>query len=130
MNTMYRDGGARRYEVLGDSADSGHQGAEGAVMEGAAFASDIITAEDKGTGGYRLTAAALEADAITPTGRVLMAAFGPIMTTQQVADTLHRHQSHVRVLCQEGELPACRIGSRWHVSTVKLGAMLDGGAAW
>lgn len=61
---------------------------------------------------------------------LLMDRYGPTMTTTMGGEVLHRHPSHIRKLCQEGELPAVQIGNRWHIVTTRLGAMLDGGAEW
>lgn len=57
----------------------------------------------------------------------LLDKYGPTMTPSQVAKVLHRHPSHIRALCQSGELPGVRIGERWHIPTAKLAAMLEGG---
>ena len=56
----------------------------------------------------------------------LHSTYGPTMRTADVAHVLHMHLSHVRALCQTGDLPGVRIGSRWVVPTAKLAAMLDG----
>ena len=56
----------------------------------------------------------------------LSESYGPVMTTAQVGEVLHHHPSHIRAMCQRGELPAVRIGSRWHVVTTKLAAFLEG----
>jgi len=58
----------------------------------------------------------------------LLNLYGPTLKTADVASVLHCHPAHVRQLCQRGELPAIRIGGRWHIITRKLGAMLDGEA--
>ena len=52
--------------------------------------------------------------------------YGPTMRTADVAQVLHMHPSHVRALCQQGDLPCVRIGARWVVPTARLAAMLDG----
>lgn len=49
------------------------------------------------------------------------------MTPRDVAEVLGQHPAHVRGLCQSGELPAVRIGERWHVVTHRFAEMLDGG---
>ena len=58
--------------------------------------------------------------------RELRDTYGPTMRTADVARVLHMHPSHVRALCQTGDLPGVRIGSRWVVPTANLAAMLDG----
>lgn len=55
----------------------------------------------------------------------LVEQYGVTMTPKDVAEVLHQHPSHIRSLCQSGELPAVRIGDRWHIPTAKLAAMLD-----
>jgi len=57
----------------------------------------------------------------------LLDIFGVTMTPSEAASVLHQHPSHIRTLCQSGELPAVRIGGRWHIPTAKLAAMLEGG---
>ena len=57
----------------------------------------------------------------------LLDRYGVTCTTANVAEVLHCHPSHVRVLCQSGELPGVRIGDRWHVPTAKLATLLEGG---
>ena len=57
----------------------------------------------------------------------LLDRYGVTMTPADVAEVLHCHASHVRALCQSQELPAVRIGERWHVPTAKLAALLEGG---
>lgn len=52
--------------------------------------------------------------------------YGNTMTPVNVAAELHQSATHVRELCQRGELPAVRIGDRWHIVTAKFAAMLDG----
>ena len=56
----------------------------------------------------------------------LYAKYGPLMRTDAVADLLHCHKSHVRAMCQAGELPAVRVGSRWFMPTAKMAAICDG----
>ena len=56
----------------------------------------------------------------------LLERYGATMSTAHVAEVLHCHPSHVRALCQRGELPAVRIGERWHVPSAKLAALLEG----
>lgn len=52
--------------------------------------------------------------------------YGATMTPKEVAAELHQHPTHVRELCKRGQLPAARIGERWHVNTAKFAAILDG----
>lgn len=47
------------------------------------------------------------------------------MRTANVADVLGCSQSHVRAMCQRGDLPAVRIGERWVVPTTKLARLID-----
>ena len=54
--------------------------------------------------------------------------YGPTMTPRDAGEVLHRHPAHIRALCQSGELPAARIGDRWHIATVKLAELWEGGA--
>ena len=58
----------------------------------------------------------------------LLERFGPVMTAKQAADVLHHHPSHIRALCQSGDLPAFRIGDRWHLRTVELAGVIEGAA--
>ena len=53
--------------------------------------------------------------------------YGPTLRTGQVAELLGCSPSHVRALCQRGELPAIRIGKRWVVPTIKIADLLSGG---
>ena len=57
----------------------------------------------------------------------LLDQYGLTMTTNDAAKVLHRHPSHVRQLCQRGELPAVRIGDRWTIPTARFAAVLEGG---
>ena len=57
----------------------------------------------------------------------LLEKYGPMMTAKHVGEVTHHSESHIRALCQSGELPAVRIGNRWHIPTVKLAAILEGG---
>lgn len=52
--------------------------------------------------------------------------YGHAATTAQAADELQMSKSHVRAMCESGELPAVRLGSRWRIPTAKLAAILDG----
>lgn len=65
---------------------------------------------------------------VTGTLAYLLDIYGATMTTTQAAEVLHNHPSHVRALCQAGELPAVRIGKRWFIPTAKLAEMLEGGS--
>ena len=60
------------------------------------------------------------------TKEYLLETYGPTMTPAHVGGVTHRHPSHIRALCQAGELPAVKVGGRWLIVTAKLGAMLDG----
>lgn len=122
-----KDDGTRRAGMFGDEQHGGHEDGREGRHEDSSTACDGVSRRTVAT-----DAKGVPFDGITPTGRVLLEEFGPALTTKQAGDVLHRHQSHVRALCQAGELPAVRIGSRWHVGAVKLGAMLDGdeGRAW
>ena len=51
--------------------------------------------------------------------------YGPTMTPNDVGKVLHRHPSHVRAMCQSGELPGVKIGERWHVPTAKLAEIIE-----
>ena len=62
----------------------------------------------------------------TSTYETLYTTYGPTMISNHVAEVLHCHPSHVRALCQRGELPAVRIGDRWHIVTAKFADLLDG----
>lgn len=53
--------------------------------------------------------------------------YGPTMTPKQVAEVLNQHPSHIRALCESGELPAVQIGKRWHITTRKFASILEGG---
>ena len=58
----------------------------------------------------------------------LLEKYGPLMRTADVADVLKCHQSHVRAMCQDGELPAIQIGKRWFVPTAKMAALWEADA--
>ena len=60
----------------------------------------------------------------------LLEKYGAIMTVNDAGEVLHRHPSHIRQLCRAGELPAVLIGKRWHISTAKLAALLEGVAIY
>lgn len=60
------------------------------------------------------------------TADYLLDKYGLTMTPNDVGEVLHSHPSHVRALCQTGELPAFRLGERWHISTAKLAEIIDG----
>ncbi len=53
--------------------------------------------------------------------------YGMTLTTSDAGEVLNRHPSHIRALCQSGELPAVRIGDRWCIPTLKLAELLEGG---
>lgn len=55
----------------------------------------------------------------------LESTYGPVMTPDQIAEVLHCHPSHVRQLCQKGELPAVQVGKRWFVATFQFAALVD-----
>jgi len=57
----------------------------------------------------------------------LVARYGLTMTPKQASELLQCHPTHIRVMCASGELPAVKIGDRWHVLTAKLAVMLEGG---
>lgn len=57
----------------------------------------------------------------------LLESYGPTMTPNDVGKALRCHPSHVRAMCQSGELPGVKIGERWHVPTAKLAEILEGG---
>ena len=50
--------------------------------------------------------------------------YGPTMRTADVAQVLNMHPSHVRALCQQGDLPCVRIGSRMVPECDTEGAVL------
>lgn len=52
--------------------------------------------------------------------------YGQTMTPKDVGEVLHQHPTHIRELCKNGQLPAVRIGERWHINTARFGAILDG----
>ena len=54
--------------------------------------------------------------------------YGLTMTPNHAGEVLHRHPSHIRAMCQNGTLPAVRIGERWHIPTAKLAAIFEGGS--
>lgn len=56
----------------------------------------------------------------------LVEQFGMTMTPNDVASVLGCHPSHVRAMCQAGELPAVRIGERWFIPTARFAAILEG----
>ena len=58
----------------------------------------------------------------------LLGKYGPVMTTAQVAKLLQHHETHVRDLCSRGELPAFKIGKRWHIRTIEIAAIIEGAA--
>lgn len=55
----------------------------------------------------------------------LIEQYGVTLTPTNAASVLHCHPSHVRALCQDGKLPAVRIGERWFISTLKLAELLE-----
>lgn len=52
--------------------------------------------------------------------------YGLMLSPSNVSEVIGCHPSHVRALCQSGELPAVRIGDRWRIPAAKLAAMLEG----
>lgn len=56
----------------------------------------------------------------------LSARYGMTLSPADVAEVLGCHQTHVRAMCADGELPAVRIGSRWFIPTAKMAELLDG----
>ena len=57
---------------------------------------------------------------------LLFETYGVTMTPVQVADVIGCHPTHVRALCQSGELPGIKIGERWFIPTIRLAAVLEG----
>ena len=57
----------------------------------------------------------------------LLDRYGLTMTPEDVAGELHQSPQHIRALCREKHLPAVLVGRRWHVSTVRLGQLIDAG---
>ena len=57
---------------------------------------------------------------------LLVEKYGATMKPRDVAEVLSCHASHVRSLCQSGEIPAVRIGDRWVIPTARFAAMLEG----
>ena len=55
----------------------------------------------------------------------LVEKYGVVMTPKDVAYELHQHPTHIRNLCNSGELPAVQIGKRWRILTAKFAAMLE-----
>lgn len=55
----------------------------------------------------------------------LLDRFGVTMTPADAGEVLHSSTSHVRAMCQRGDLPAVRIGERWHIPTVKFAQLFD-----
>lgn len=53
--------------------------------------------------------------------------YGATMKPSQVAEVLQQHPTHIRSLCASGELPAVRIGNRWHILTGQFADMLESG---
>ena len=53
--------------------------------------------------------------------------YGVTMSPGDAAKVLHHHPTHIRNMCKRGELPAVRIGARWHIPTAKLAEMLEAG---
>lgn len=51
--------------------------------------------------------------------------YGTTMNPSQVAEVLQQHPTHIRSLCASGELPAVRIGGRWHIPTAQFAAMFE-----
>lgn len=58
----------------------------------------------------------------------LLDRYGVAMSPRDVAEVLRQHPAHVRAMCQRGDVPAVRVGERWHIPTAKLACLLDGGA--
>ena len=56
----------------------------------------------------------------------LVEQYGIIMKPNDVAKVLHQHPTHIRELCQRGELPAVKIGKRWLIPTDKFANSLQG----
>ena len=56
----------------------------------------------------------------------LEAKYGSTMTVKDAAAELHSHPTHIRDLCQEGKLPAMKIGTRWRIPTAKFAAIIEG----
>ena len=58
----------------------------------------------------------------------LHAEYGDVMKPNSVAEVLQCHPSHVRAMCQNGDLPAAQFGRRWFILTEKFAAKLEGDA--
>ena len=56
----------------------------------------------------------------------LIEQYGMVMKPTDVAVVIHQHPAHVRRLCESGQIPAVKIGDRWHIHTEKFGRILDG----
>ena len=60
------------------------------------------------------------------TKEYLLRTYGATMTPEQVARELHKSGTHVRALCENGEIPAARIGKRWFVQTIAFADLICG----
>ena len=56
----------------------------------------------------------------------LEAKYGSTMTPKDAAAVLNQHPTHIRELCQQGTLPAVKIGERWHIPTARFAAIIEG----
>ena len=53
--------------------------------------------------------------------------YGPTMRTAQAAELFGCSPGHIRALCQRGELPAVRVGSRWIIPTINIAEFFEKG---
>lgn len=63
---------------------------------------------------------------MTSTAELLTSKYGIAISPGICAKELHCSQTHIRAMCQSGELPAVKIGGRWFILTAKLAALLEG----
>ena len=56
----------------------------------------------------------------------LLEKYGPVMRTADAAKVIGCHPTHVRAMCQVGDLPAVKVGKRWLIPTHRLAMLLDG----
>lgn len=53
--------------------------------------------------------------------------FGVLLDSNNMAEVLKMHPATVRLMCQEGKIPAVRIGGRWRIPADKFAEFLECG---
>lgn len=58
----------------------------------------------------------------------LIERYGVLLDSNNMAEVLKMHPATVRVMCQQGEIPAVHIGGRWRITAAKFAEYIEQGS--